>query len=68
LAPGDLDTLDDVSQFKDKYGAMGTLLVKLWQVEIGLERPTTRVVEATEEELEIPEKALKGRPLDVAAR
>ncbi len=61
-----METSDDTSQFKDKYGKLGTFTVKFWRVKLGHHVPPLNDLKTNE--TAVPEKALKGRPLDVKAR
>ncbi|ETI22677.1 hypothetical protein G647_06753 [Cladophialophora carrionii CBS 160.54] len=66
LETRDLELDDDVSSFKEKYGDLGTLKVEVWRITL-LDAWPAR--DYTRKDLEtVPEKALKGRPLDVATR
>jgi hypothetical protein len=57
---------DDVSTFKTMYGDLGTLKVEVWPIKLLEWRPTDTYTGNDPES--VPEKALKGRPLDVATR
>ncbi|KAI1629870.1 hypothetical protein EDD37DRAFT_73633 [Exophiala viscosa] len=63
LETRDLEKGDDTSMFKEKYSELGTLRVEIWRARITGEAEPTRY-EAKKNEV-VPEKALKGRPLDV---
>ena len=63
---GDLEKTDDLDRYKEKYGQLGTIVVRLWR-EQTLGRGDLEAYKARDTE-SIPEKALKGRPLDVATR
>ncbi|OCT51331.1 hypothetical protein CLCR_08692 [Cladophialophora carrionii] len=66
LETRDLELDDDVSSFKEKYGDLGTLKVEVWRITL-LDAWPAR--DYSRKDLEtVPEKALKGRPLDVATR
>ena len=57
---------DDASKLKDKYGELGNLKVTLWRERVVEHKgPGTATFDPSTLEA-IPEKALKGRPLDVA--
>jgi len=66
LETRDLEKTDDTSKFRDKYGDLGTIRAQVWRVstygDIEMQARPTKEMSA------IPEKALKGRPLDVATR
>ena len=65
---GDVNKHDDVSKMKDKYGDLGTLKVLLWR-EVELSRNHNPDNTFAFDDLgAVPEKALKGRPLDVATK
>lgn len=55
-----------MSTFREQYGGLGTFRVELYRaIRLGQEDLTDR----TARELDaVPEKALKGRPVDVATR
>ena len=57
---------DNFSEFKEKYGNLGTFCVELWR-EKCLEVVQPGSFSAKNVGV-VPEKALKGRPLDVASR
>ena len=60
---------DEISKFKDKYGDLGTLKMMIWRERqlIRNENPYS-VYDHAEQGGKVPEKALKGRPLDVATK
>ena len=64
--PGDLTSQDDSSTFREKYGDLGTILVRAYRSEVLFEIPGFT---STQTDLQaVPEKALKGRSLDVATQ
>ncbi|KIV79490.1 hypothetical protein PV11_07050 [Exophiala sideris] len=63
LETRDLDRGDEPSKFKEKYSELGTLKVEIWRVQITGESTPSRY--QGKEIGSVPEKALKGRPLDV---
>jgi hypothetical protein len=66
LWAGDLTTQDDIASFKEQYGGLGTMLVKISRVNMLDQIPGSA---ASGKDLDaVPEKALKGRPLDVATK
>ncbi|KIW66853.1 hypothetical protein PV04_06145 [Phialophora macrospora] len=66
LTTRDLELNDDVSTFKKMYGDLGTLKVEVWRIKLldslGADNYSGKEPES------VPEKALKGRPLDLATR
>ncbi|KAK5465123.1 hypothetical protein LTS15_001686 [Exophiala xenobiotica] len=66
LETRDLEKTDDLDKFREKYDQLGTITVKLRR-EQKLERCDPGAYKARHSE-SVPEKALKGRPLDVATR
>jgi hypothetical protein len=62
---GESEEGDDFQKLKDRYKELGTLKVELWRETTG---PVTAGTSAffMENGAVIPEKALKGKPLDVA--
>src|ERR1700712_5369465 len=66
LETRDLTTQDDVSTFKKQYGDLGTIVVKVRPTEVLYETPISAAGQGNFEA--VPEKALKGRPLDVATK
>lgn len=66
IEPGDMEKTDDVSKFKDQYAELGTLRVEMWRDIVHGDQPLGSYNAKNNEA--VPEKALKGRPLDVAAR
>jgi hypothetical protein len=61
-----MERTDDVSTFKDKYGDLGTFRIEVWRIKLLQKFETEN--HAAKEVGPVPEKALKGRPLDVATR
>ena len=65
LETREMGETDDTSKFKEKYGELGTIRITVQREGLdGEMRHTAR----TKEMAPVPEKALKGRPLDVATR
>ncbi len=63
-----MDKYDDVSKMKEQYGELGTLKISLWR-ENEISRNDNANSTFTPDHFEaVPEKALKGRPLDVATK
>ena len=63
---GDTAESDDLSEFPTKYGDLGKFHVEFWRGKrLGL---LPGVSSSAEDVGTVPEKALKGRPLDVASR
>jgi len=61
-----LDKGDDPSKFKEKYSVLGILKVTMWRAHItGKASPSGYNGKEIES---VPEKALKGRPLEVVTR
>ena len=61
-----MEESDDVSEFKEKYGNLGALRIEFWRCQcletLSKGSFSTKYVGV------VPEKALKGQPLDVASR
>ena len=61
-----MEKTDDTSSFKEKYGDLGTIRIQVWRETTHGERELgDRTAKAMGT---VPEKALKGRPLEVATR
>ncbi|KAK5217890.1 hypothetical protein LTR99_003284 [Exophiala xenobiotica] len=66
LETRDLDKTDDLDKFREKYGHLGTITVQLWREQ---KLGSCNVAAYKARHIgSVPEKALKGRPLDVAIR
>ena len=61
-----MEKADDISTFKAKYGDLGTFRIEVWRTKL-LQKIAFKS-HASKEVGPVPEKALKGRPLDVATR
>lgn len=63
---GELEKTDNVATLKDAFGNLGTLKIEVWRINKGalkLAGPYT-----PENAGSVPEKALKGQPIDVKTR
>lgn len=61
-----MEQTDDAAKLKDKYGSLGTFVLQLWR-EQSLGSYEGASYFSAEALKPVPEKALKGNPLEVAA-
>ena len=64
-----MDESDNKAEFKQKYGDLGTLCVEVWHADYVRDGEHTDREETQKIGVDnVPEKAVKGRPLHVATR
>ncbi|KAJ9609585.1 hypothetical protein H2200_005912 [Cladophialophora chaetospira] len=66
LETRDMERTDDINTFKTKYGDLGTFRIEIWRIKLLQKYETNNTT--IKDVGTVPEKALKGRPLDVATR